>query len=272
MDRRAIRDTLKDNLILRVLAAPYKRYTYKKIYQEYINSEEPERIRLFKNCNEGKRCFIIGNGPSLRVEDLNKIKAEITIASNRIWNIFDKTNWRPTYYFFTDDRAINELLPYIEQMNLPYKFISYNAKKYETKTYSDIYHIMRSGYKIMSYNDKSVHISEDVSKYFYSCGTVLFTAVQFAIYTGVKEIYLLGVDFNYSRVINKWGFTKKVDGVTDYYDGKSYSGSRLVYYSVLYAWQAAKKYCDEHGIKIYNATRGGKLEVFERIDFDSLFE
>ena len=26
-----------------------------------------------------------------------------------------------------------------------------------------------------------------------------------------------------------------------------------------------------NGIKIYNATRGGALEVFERVDFDSLF-
>ena len=38
------------------------------------------------------------------------------------------------------------------------------------------------------------------------------------------------------------------------------------------AYKSAKKYADSHGIRIYNATRGGKLEVFERIDFDSLFE
>jgi hypothetical protein len=37
------------------------------------------------------------------------------------------------------------------------------------------------------------------------------------------------------------------------------------------AYSAAKKFADENGIKIYNATRGGKLEVFERVDFDSLF-
>ena len=37
------------------------------------------------------------------------------------------------------------------------------------------------------------------------------------------------------------------------------------------AYQAAEKYAEEHGIKIYNATRGGRLEVFERVDFDSLF-
>ena len=40
----------------------------------------------------------------------------------------------------------------------------------------------------------------------------------------------------------------------------------------LLAYQSAKKYADAHGIKIYNATRGGNLEVFERVDFDSLFK
>lgn len=34
---------------------------------------------------------------------------------------------------------------------------------------------------------------------------------------------------------------------------------------------AAKKHCDARGIRVYNATRGGKLEVFPRVDFDTLF-
>ena len=42
--------------------------------------------------------------------------------------------------------------------------------------------------------------------------------------------------------------------------------------NMVLAYKSAKKYADSHGIRIYNATRGGKLEVFERIDFDSLFE
>ena len=37
------------------------------------------------------------------------------------------------------------------------------------------------------------------------------------------------------------------------------------------AYKIAKKYAETHGIKIYNATRGGEMEVFERVDFDSLF-
>ena len=38
------------------------------------------------------------------------------------------------------------------------------------------------------------------------------------------------------------------------------------------AYEAAEKYTESKGIKIYNATRGGMLEVFERVDLDSLFE
>ena len=37
------------------------------------------------------------------------------------------------------------------------------------------------------------------------------------------------------------------------------------------AYEAAEEFSRELGFRIYNATRGGKLEVFERVDFDSLF-
>ena len=37
------------------------------------------------------------------------------------------------------------------------------------------------------------------------------------------------------------------------------------------AYEKAKRYGDEHGIQIFNATRGGMLEVFPRVTLDSLF-
>lgn len=269
MDKRSIDTKLKDNLLLRMVVMPYKVYAYKKMRHEYGRSEEPEKIKKFKDCNVGKRCFLIGNGPSLKAEDLDCLKNEITMAANRIWNVFGMTVWRPTYYFLVDPRG-EEMLPIIKEQELSNVFLCYQLKK-KGNNNSKFYYLMQDGYKVFIHNDRSAHISEDISQYFSQGGTVLFAALQFAIYTGIKEIYLLGVDFNYSHIIDKWGKVRKVNGVVDYFDGKSYSGSRLSYYSVLYAWQAAKKYCDEHGIRIYNATRGGKLEVFERVDFDSLF-
>ena len=38
------------------------------------------------------------------------------------------------------------------------------------------------------------------------------------------------------------------------------------------AFEFAEEYSKEHGFRIYNATRGGALEAFERVDFDSLFK
>lgn len=37
------------------------------------------------------------------------------------------------------------------------------------------------------------------------------------------------------------------------------------------AYKSARLYAENHGIKIYNATRGGELEVFERVNFDDIF-
>ena len=38
------------------------------------------------------------------------------------------------------------------------------------------------------------------------------------------------------------------------------------------AYQKAKQVADEAGVKIYNASRYTELDVFERVDFDSLFD
>ena len=36
------------------------------------------------------------------------------------------------------------------------------------------------------------------------------------------------------------------------------------------AYKVAKEYADRNNVKIMNATRGGMLEVFERVDLDAL--
>ena len=106
-------------------------------------------------------------------------------------------------------------------------------------------------------------------------GTILFSVLEFAIYMGFKELYLLGVDNsytldpekdkirNYSEILNGKDI---IDGM--YYDMSSFSADTHL---MEIGYITAKKYADSHGIKIYNATRGGKLEVFPRVDFDKLF-
>jgi hypothetical protein len=41
---------------------------------------------------------------------------------------------------------------------------------------------------------------------------------------------------------------------------------------MLYAYRVAKKYADKHHIRIYNATRGGHLDVFDRVSIAEVLQ
>lgn len=104
--------------------------------------------------------------------------------------------------------------------------------------------------------------SEDFARKTYVGGTIVYTCIQLAVYMGFSNIILYGVDFTGAGEHGKrYPHFYKEDTLTSV----SYTDQ------ILPAYEKARQYAEEHGIKIYNATRGGKLEVFERVDFDSLF-
>ena len=79
---------------------------------------------------------------------------------------------------------------------------------------------------------------------------------------GFSEIFLLGCDCDYG--------TSKKNHIVDYNMGAKLDDLRMkaTVDNLILAYKAAKRYADAHGVRIYNATRGGKLEVFERVDLD----
>ena len=245
------------------------------LQKEYLNTPDSAKICTLKGSAKVKRCFIIGNGPSLKGSDLNRLISEKTFASNRIYEIFDATDWRPDFYFAIDRDFLRESKAKLSEVKpkLGLMFLSYEVCRQENILFENLIRILYGGTQVTinPWNDKNAHISEDASHYFSVGHTVTFAAIQMAIYMGFTEIYLLGCDFNYASVRDKNGRISRDNSVVDYFSGTTYSSSELNYYSTLYAYEQAKAYCDSHDIKIYNATRGGKLEVFPRVDFDSLF-
>lgn len=265
---------LQENFLVRTLVKPWMDFKHKKGLRAYQKSSDSQYIKTFKNKYKGERCFILGNGPSLKIEDLDSLINEYTFAANRIYNVFGDTKWRPSFYLSVDPNVLRHSIEDMKKLELNDMFLSVDLNSDLSSFKSKATHIYEyTKFKINKWIDKSAHISEDVSQYFSVGYTVTFTAIQFAIYMGFKEIYLLGVDFSYSRVRDKNGKVHSVSGVKDYfYKDKYYADGILAYDSNLYAYQVAKEYADAHGIKIFNATRGGKLEVFERVDFDSIIK
>lgn len=224
------------------------------------------KIEKYHNLHKGKRCFIVATGPSLKIEDLDLLEQnqELCISMNSIYEAFDKTEWRPDYYVISDYRIFDEDKDLLDTLPVENKFFSDNSNSFwRTAREKDIY-CYHHHYEYCF--NRLPKFSDDFSRKSYTGTTVTYTCMQLAAYMGFKEIYLLGVDFTYG------GQEKNVE-YTHFY-GIDKSGNASIGYAkhVALAYQSAKKYADLHGIKICNATRGGKLELFERVDFDSLFD
>ena len=65
------------------------------------NLKKWEKLKQQRNS---ERIFIIGNGPSLNLHDLNLLHkhGELSFAFNKIYLAFEQTKYRPTYYMVED--------------------------------------------------------------------------------------------------------------------------------------------------------------------------
>ncbi len=256
------------------------KYLFEQMTKRVIESAEfTEKITQFKGIHTGKRCLIIGNGPSLKLEDLEKSKklGFITMASNMIFNCFEQTSWRPDYYFFTDVMGMRSVFSEKEKLtfvlkNCEYAFTRTDGLLFDYRNVEDIRNLMYFDF-VYSKDEEQFDFSEDCSKQIYIGYTVTYAMLQMAVYMGFKEIYLIGMDHNFSvEKASKDGNVTVDETVQDH--AKILGGTKVWgvadVYKITCAYNSAKQYAEEHNIQIYNATRGGKLEVFKRIHFDSI--
>ena len=59
-------------------------------------SENRSRLEVYRDLHRGKRCFVIGNGPSLKQTDLSLLKNEFTFGLNRIYLLFPELGFTTT--------------------------------------------------------------------------------------------------------------------------------------------------------------------------------
>ena len=82
-----------------------------------------------KDSQSGKRCFIIGNGPSLQEMDLGKLKNEITFGLNRIYLLFPELGFSTTYYVSINDLVIQQCALDIQALEMP-RFLAWSSHKH----------------------------------------------------------------------------------------------------------------------------------------------
>ena len=179
---------------------------------------------------------------------------------NSICLAFDETDWRPTYYGIQDIHVFNSLKEQIETVSVECKFIGDNISKEIKKADNQYVFPLNLLNHRVSHRNYHTKFSDDAFAVVYSGYSITYSLIQIAVYMGFEEIYLLGADCNYSSNM-KHHF--KEYGHID----SSFSEARD---QMITGYKVAKKYTERNKVKIYNATRGGMLELFERVDLDEV--
>lgn len=221
-------------------------------------------LRSYHNKHNGKRCFLIANGPSLKETDLTLLKDEITIGMNRIYLLFDE-NFVTTYCTVINELVIDEFHKDISNLKCE-TFVSWTKREFFDNVkqgFFYLYHSIEDGF------------STDITKGVYSGGTVTYASLQLAYYMGFSEVILVGLDHNFED--------KGTPNKTEVRVGEDRNHFHPDYFPKGMKWQLPDLYRSEvayakartafelDGRRILDATIGGKCDVFEKVEFQSLF-
>ncbi len=245
----------------------------KNVYTAYLYpnlfAARYKPLEKYKNLYHGKRCFIVATGPSLTLEDVEKIKGEVTFGMNSVFRLFDKTDWRPDFYGVVDTWVYDNIKEDLEKCTFDCAFYPDKYIKWENDFTHPIPLYQGIGYNayirsIIPKRYRRVKFSKDISKRVFEGTSVIHFLLQIIFYMGFEEIYLLGTDCNYSGKV-------KHSELVSYKNSNQIGNSpEDIYNGLIEDYEFANKVAKERGIKIYNATRGGMLEVFPRVALEDL--
>lgn len=228
-----------------------------------------QRLKKYQNMYNGKRCFVIGNGPSLKITDLSLIKNEFTFGMNRIYMAFEEWGFQTSFLVTVNDLVIEQCHSDFNDLKMP-KFISWRSKDLLfPDAHPDLNtHFLYTTYTGPKFNNRITHR-------FWEGATVTYVCLQLAFCMGFSEVYLIGVDHSFD--------TKGKANQTIVSNGDDPNHFSPEYFGKGFRWQLpdldtsesayhlAKVSYYAAGRKIIDATIGGELTVFPKVDFESIF-
>ena len=223
------------------------------------------RLRPLHNSCQGKRCFIIGNGPSLKNTDMRKLRGEYTFGMNRIYLMFPELGFETSFFVSINDLVIEQCAADIQKLSIP-KFIAWHAHPWLQPDENMFFlHTSYTGPKFAT----------DITKRLWEGATVTYVALQVAYYLGFSEVILIGVDHSFA--------TKGKPNTTVVSEGDDPNHFNPAYFGKGFRWQLpdldtsevgyamARQAFEADSRRVLDATVGGKLTIFPKVDYNTLF-
>lgn len=280
--------TLKQTLKQR-LPAPAWRFLHKtysglihlpdlpSAYLHPWRRESMRRLAELKDIHKSQRAFIIGNGPSLKQTDLSKLRGEYTFGLNRIYLLFPELGFHTTYYVAVNDLVIEQCRDDIAALPMP-KFLSWrNHRLFSTVSQPSNLPTFQPAnlptFLYTTYDNPS--FSRDVRGRVWESATVTYVALQLAFHMGFETVILIGVDHNFASKgeANKTIVSEGDDPnhFSPAYFGKGFRWQLPDLETSEIGYRLARQAYEQAGRRVLDATIGGKLTIFPKVDYLSLF-
>ena len=245
---------------------------------------ERHRLAGLRNRYHGQSLFVVGNGPSLNTVDLDRLSQYHTFAANKIYLLYDRTDWRPDFYLTLDWRVTPDNYEEINQLRGSQFFFPHRFRN-----------LLRDGDDVYWYESLSAGRSlpekfeRNAERGVRGGGTVLTAAMQLGYFLGFHKIFLIGVDASYSipSTVLQSGGDRFGTGVEinlqstqnddiNHFDPR-YFGKGALWHDpnvegMKRGFQASYRAISFFGGEVYNSTAGGNLDCVPRMPIEEAFD
>jgi hypothetical protein len=229
-------------------------------------SESKHKLQQLENIQKKKRCFIIGNGPSLRQTDLIKLQGELTFGLNRIYLLFPELGFPTTYLVSVNDLVLEQCASEMQTLDMP-KFFTWRARRWFGND-------PRVTYLDTDFTGEE-DFCRDITGRIYEGFTVTYVALQLAYHMGFEQVILVGVDHNFvTQGTANQAIVSQGDDPNHFapnYFGKGFKWQLPDLQGSERAYTLAREAYTKDGRQVFDATIGGKLSIFPKVDYYSLF-
>ena len=232
-----------------------------RLYWQWKRKYAP-RLRQFERKHAGEDCFIIGNGPSLNQMDLAPLAEYYTFGLNKIYLMAERgIDLDLSYLVSCNALVVQQSHEAFERMTHPV-FLSHTAA---AGVVAELPHIHR----LHTLNVWSFY--DDITQPICEGWTVTYVAMQLAYYMGFRRVFLIGVDHSFKQR-GKANETQVYEGDDanhfdpNYFKGQQWQladvdGSEVSFHLANYFYRKDQR-------EIWDATVGGKLEVFPKLAYE----
>jgi hypothetical protein len=223
------------------------------------------RLGELKDKYRGQRAFILGNGPSLAKTDVSKLKNEYTFGMNRVYLAFPGWGMQTSFFACVNDLVIEQSAADIAALKMP-KFLSWRSRRFMRPDEHTMF--LHSTYDRPTF-------ARDARGRLWEGATVTYVALQLAYHMGFETVVLIGVDHSFaSKGTPNTTVTSQGDD-PDHFD-KGYFGAGFRWQlpdldMSERAYTMAREAYEADGRRVLDATIGGKLTVFPKVEYNSLF-